>query len=318
MDDLEDFFSAISIGKQKRKQQLDETVGNDVDEFLNTVVFGKKIIKQRKESLVGDSFESLFWSNLKEGKSIQTSKPKKKKRKKDTSVENDVCPMDGDAESDNSQSDSSDSGSSIEESLTNSPNLITEKSLGLLSEPSNIKHQNDPLTPLEQKFATFEDLNKHYNLFLSRIQQQLSTLGGGGETRLEFLDDVNRNSVKVNHKFLRYNSITNKWEGSYAGEGPLISSTTYVTSSSYSIIEHDYYIGVNYEGAVTITLPTNAIEGTTYIVKDELGQASKGTNRYITILPSGSDLIDGRDRAILAFDFGSLTFIWRGNSWRVV
>jgi len=29
-------------------------------------------------------------------------------------------------------------------------------------------------------------------------------------------------------------------------------------------------------------------------------------------------LIDGRDRAILAYDYGSLTFIWKGNSWRVV
>jgi hypothetical protein len=33
---------------------------------------------------------------------------------------------------------------------------------------------------------------------------------------------------------------------------------------------------------------------------------------------TGSDLIDGRDRAILAYDYGSLTFVWKGNSWRVV
>jgi len=195
-------------------------------------------------------------------------------------------------------------------------NLI-EKSLGLLAEPSDVKQQNDPLTPLDQKFATLEDLQKHYSTFLSRIQQQLSTLGGGGETRLEFLDDVNRNSVKVDHKFLRYDALSKKWIGAYAGEAPFISSTTYITSSSYTITENDYYIGVNYAGAVTITLPTNVITGTTYIVKDELGEASKGTNRYITILPSGSDLIDGRDRAILAYDFGSLTFVYR-NGWRVV
>ena len=44
---------------------------------------------------------------------------------------------------------------------------------------------------------------------------------------------------------------------------------------------------------------------------------TQGTNRYITILPSGSDTIDGRDRAILAYDFGSLTFVYR-NGWRVV
>ena len=55
---------------------------------------------------------------------------------------------------------------------------------GLLNESS------DPLVPLDQNFATIDDLQKHYKLFLSRIQQQLSTVGGGGETRLRYLDDI--------------------------------------------------------------------------------------------------------------------------------
>jgi len=36
---------------------------------------------------------------------------------------------------------------------------------------------------------------------------------GGGEVRLEFLDDVDRNSVKQNGKVLRYNSSTGRFEG---------------------------------------------------------------------------------------------------------
>lgn len=91
-----------------------------------------------------------------------------------------------------------------------------------------------------------------------------------------------------------------------------------VTTSSYSATLNDYYIGVNYAGAVSITLPSADREGKVFIVKDELGEASKGTNRYITIYPSGSDLIDGEDYVILAYDYGSLTFVWKGNSWRVV
>lgn len=162
------------------------------------------------------------------------------------------------------------------------PSLI-ERSLGLLAEPSQTK-TTDPITPLDQNFATFDDLQRHYKLFLDRIQQQLSTMGGGGETNLTYMD------VPV----------------------------TSVTTSSYTIKPQDYYIGVNYAGAVTITLPTSDREGKIFVVKDELGEASKGTNRYITVLPTGSDLIDGRDRAIIAYDYGSLTFIWKGNSWRVI
>lgn len=252
--DLSDFFATISVGKQKRKQELDETVGDAVDDFFSTISVGKKVVKEKKESLVGDSFETLFLSAL-----TEEVKPKKKKKK---IVE----------------------ASEVQVDNENSKEDIIEKSLGLLSEPSDDKQQNDPLTPLDQKFATLDDLQKHYKLFLSRIQQQLSTLGGGGETNLTYMD------VPI----------------------------TSVTTSSYTIKPQDYYIGVNYAGAVTITLPKADREGKIFVVKDELGEASKGTNRHITILPTGSDLIDGRNRAILAFNYGSLTFIWKGNSWRVV
>lgn len=296
MDDLSDFFSAISVGKKKRKEEIDAVVGDAVNDFFSAISEGKKKVKEERAQIAGDSFDKLFWEEL----TKPTPKPKKKKK----IVVEEIQELEVVEEI-------------IQEVIEKPKEELEEKSLGLLSEPSDVKQQNDPLTPLNQNFATLDDLNKHYKLFLSRIQQQLSTLGGGGETRLEFLDDVNRNSVKVNHKFLRYDSGTKKWVGSDAGEGPFVSSTKYVTSSSYTILEHDYYIGVNYPGAVTITLPSGSVEGTTYIVKDERGEASKGMNRYITILPSGSDLIDGQNRVILAYDFGSLTFVYR-NGWRVV
>ena len=232
----------------------------DLNDFFSLIDKAKKEKKERMEELVSNSFEDYFWEKLKED-----TKPKKKKK--------------------------SPSGVSLvgrgeisTPSITEEKNSLIEKSLGLLAEPDNKKQQKDPLTPLNQQFATLEDLNKHYNLFLSRIQQQLSTLGGGGETNLTYMD------VPI----------------------------TSVTTSTYTIKLQDYYIGVNYSGAVTITLPKADRNGKIFVIKDELGEASKGTNRYITILPTGQDLIDGRDRAILAYDYGSLTFIWKDNSWRVV
>jgi len=50
---------------------------------------------------------------------------------------------------------------------------------GLLNEPPSTKN-SDPLTPLDQNFVTIEDLNKHYNLFVNRIQEQIATIGGVG------------------------------------------------------------------------------------------------------------------------------------------
>jgi hypothetical protein len=63
---------------------------------------------------------------------------------------------------------------------------ITE---GLLNEPPEVKN-TDPLTPLNQQFVTVQQLNDHYQLFINRIQQQMATIGGGGETQFKFLDDV--------------------------------------------------------------------------------------------------------------------------------
>jgi len=40
--------------------------------------------------------------------------------------------------------------------------------------------------------------------------------GGGGEVRLEFLDDVDRDSAKVNGMFLKYDDTSGKWVGSAA------------------------------------------------------------------------------------------------------
>lgn len=85
---------------------------------------------------------------------------------------------------------------------------------GLLNEPPEVKN-TDPLTPLNQNFVTLEQLQQHYKLFINRIQQQLSTLGGGGETRLKYLDDIvgiATNASAYDNKFLKYNHSIGKFE----------------------------------------------------------------------------------------------------------
>ena len=50
----------------------------------------------------------------------------------------------------------------------------------LLTEPPDTDNE-DPLTPLDQKYVTFEKLQENYKLFVNRVQQQLASFGGGGE-----------------------------------------------------------------------------------------------------------------------------------------
>ena len=91
----------------------------------------------------------------------------------------------------------------------NEKEILTEN---IITEPSSTNN-NDSLTPLDKNFVTLDQLQNHYKLFINRIQQQLATFGGGGETRFEFLDDVDRDSAKDNGKFLKYDSSIGKWVG---------------------------------------------------------------------------------------------------------
>ena len=82
-----------------------------------------------------------------------------------------------------------------------------------ITEPPQTDNK-DPLTPLDQNFVTFKQLQEHYRTFINRIQQQLSTLGGGGETQLKYLDDVvgiATNPSAYNGKFLKYDHPSRKF-----------------------------------------------------------------------------------------------------------
>lgn len=102
----------------------------------------------------------------------------------------------------------------------NENKIISESVITELPSTKN----TDPLTPLDQKYVTLDQLQEHYRLFINRIQQQLSTLGGGGETRLKYLDDVvgiATNPSAYDGKYLKYNHSINKFEFSSVNLGDL-------------------------------------------------------------------------------------------------
>jgi len=96
-------------------------------------------------------------------------------------------------------------------------------------EPENIGTGQDPLTPMDQKFATLKDLADHYRIFINRIQTQLSTVGGGGAGFIKDLDDVEFDGATGNNKLLIYDQTNSKWVGiastALSGSSTLISLT---------------------------------------------------------------------------------------------
>ena len=88
---------------------------------------------------------------------------------------------------------------------------------GILNEPpdtaENIGSGTDPLTPMDQKFATLKDLAEHYRIFINRIQTQLSTMGGGGAGAIKDLDDVDFDQTTGDNKLLIFDQANTKWVG---------------------------------------------------------------------------------------------------------
>ena len=83
---------------------------------------------------------------------------------------------------------------------------------GLLNEPPNVKN-SDPLTPLDQNYVTIKDLQDHYRIFINRVQQQLSTIGGGGAGFMYDLADVEFDRSSGNNKLLIYDQANSRWVG---------------------------------------------------------------------------------------------------------
>ena len=269
-----------------------DDLGVDINlsEFFTTIGMEKKRKKEELDSLISNSFEDFFLQPLKE-----EIAPKKVKRKKKII----------------SQVVESITESNVE-IVANPPTLI-EKSLGLLAEP--IKTNNsDPLTPLDQKFATLEDLNKHYSSFLSRIQQQLSTLGGGGETRLEFLDDVDRNSTKTDNYYLKYDASLNRWIGDNPVGVTSITSITGVTTY-YQATNTDDYIGVSADVPVTIVLPLSPLTGKKIIVKDE---GNKISTYNITVQAGIGKSVENDISVTMSSNHQSFTFFYNDYNWYII
>jgi len=105
---------------------------------------------------------------------------------------------------------------------------------GLLSEITTIA-ENDPLVAGEQKFVTFEKLSEHTKLFLSRIEKQLSTIGGGGiggfedDTSPKLGGNLNLNSKDVTGigNITHTGNLTTTGNGSISGTLGIQGVTTF-------------------------------------------------------------------------------------------
>ena len=169
----------------------------------------------------------------------------------------------------------------------------------LFNEP-NLPKVNPEMKALTDKIQYMEN-------WLSKIA---AAGPGGGEVNLRWLDDVYRPSI-YDGRFLRYNDTIKKFEFAEVNPHDIVYTTRLIDTPIYIVDGDEYYMGVNYAGPVTITLPLAPSSGRMLIIKDESGNAS--TNP-ITVLGTVDNDTGG---FIIQLDNGGIQMIYR-NGWRIV
>jgi hypothetical protein len=155
-----------------------------------------------------------------------------------------------------------------------------------------------------------EDIRAKMKFLEQAIGRIAATGPGGGEVNLRWLDDVARETIS-DGRWLKYDDSRKKFVFDEINPYEVVYNTTQVTTSTYTVDDNDYYIGVNYAGPVTITLPTTTSSGRMLIIKDEDGDAE--TNP-ITVLGTVDNDTGG---FIIQINNGAIQLIYR-NGWRIV
>lgn len=155
-----------------------------------------------------------------------------------------------------------------------------------------------------------EAIQKKLKFLEQAIGKIAATGPGGGEVNLRWLDDVARETI-ADGRYLKYNDTTKKFEFDDINPHEVVFNTTLVEEATYSVTSTDYYVGVNYAGNVTITLPTTPDSGRIVVIKDESGNCSINP---ITVVGNVDNDPGG---FILQMDNGGIQMIYR-SGWRVI
>jgi hypothetical protein len=155
----------------------------------------------------------------------------------------------------------------------------------------------------------FQALRKTVQDLLQKVNTLSWGGGGTGIVRIFDADDFDRTSAQ-NGRYMRWDNGIFSLDEIDTGE--IINNTTLVTTNAYTVVANDYYIGVNYAGPVTITIPGGISSGREVVIKDESGNCE---THNITVSARVDNDANG---FILAVNNGAIHMLYRGDSWRII
>jgi len=230
--DIKDLFSSLEeaskevrVVKKKRKDYV-ETTPADLSNLLQGL---EEASAEAKKSNSNNEDKLSEFSNLLEKITVveETKKPEKDINSIESSEDNPIDDItsnvsdwiDKSKEIDKVAQEVEKEEFELLKKLDDNPkptNSIKEE-VGLIDGTiANLDNKKKKLT-VKEEIDDITTLRKEFDNFRSLVAQQISSSqmsgAGGGEVRLEFLDDVQRTTAKVDGKFLKYSSSAGKFIG---------------------------------------------------------------------------------------------------------
>ena len=208
--ELKDFFSAINEEKRKLKEQREKDQKKLQE--LETLLFSKE--KQTESEKLQKELEPIDDVNDVEAYDIEQVEKEIQKQEEEPNLEQ------------------------IKEKVQEANNFLliepslVDQSAKEISNPNIIKVEEKPETKdidpqdvikelskiskntgvkLNEDIDSLEGLKKEFFKFKELVSQQMSSIGGGGSTKISQMDDVNT-SAQQNGFALKYNSSTGKYD----------------------------------------------------------------------------------------------------------
>ena len=247
--DLSEFFSALSKEKKESRQKLEKQIANpesglsnlfqqleeahrETQKVSEEIPDSKSLSPDDQNKL--EAFSSLMNSvdvSLQEvqeetPEDIETVEPvvaevfNDNSEKEDGKLEVFSKLFDGLAQVEEKQEPQEEL---VIEGETPKPQIVAQETNDIISDVISSLDAMESKTEVKEEVDQITSIRAEFEKFKNHIQQHISNQGlsggGSGETRLGFLDDVDRDSAKVDGKALIYQASSGKWIGGDASGG---------------------------------------------------------------------------------------------------
>ena len=256
---------------------------DSLNDFFKSIGGEKKKLKEEKKKIIGDlSLDNLFSSMEAESRKIEEEK---KQLKKDVEAFKNLLFKE----------------EKKEEPVVKKEPIVEEIKVEEeeVKEETVVEHAVKILDKINEEVETVEtepDLAK-LKKEIEILKQVVYEQGGGGEVRLEFLDDVDRDTALVDGRFLKYESSTKKFIGAVRDDDWVVDSVGIHTTRNIGIgttAKSDFALDVTgnarITGILTIGTQTITLDPSADIIQVGAGITIDANNEKIIV--GSSELAD--------------------------